>query len=157
MVYYVFELTGNCWVHIVWGCALRIEFTDENWRVWSTDTTFENAVDAQVACCETYAEEMREFICHFAEGCWPTDECRDSKPDFHWDDICDLPTWTVQQFFEALPKPFPEDVGNKTANEINAPSWFNSMLQTSRGSKLSANFIWTEASTHGCKISPLSP
>ena len=28
---------------------MRIEFTDENWRVWSTDTTFENAVDAQVA------------------------------------------------------------------------------------------------------------
>jgi hypothetical protein len=49
---------------------------------------------------------------------------------------------SLQTFYEALPQPFPEPFGDKTASEINAPAWLNTTIQASRGGKLSTNFIW---------------
>lgn len=136
---------------IVWGSALRIGLSNEQWRVWSVDTTFDDPVDAQVACCKMYEDEILEYLREKATGILSSAPTSDSKPVPSV--LSAAATWTVQQYFETLRKPFPEDIGNKTAIEINAPSWFNSMLQTSRGSKLAANFIWTESTKHGCKSS----
>lgn len=50
---------------------------------------------------------------------------------------------TLQGFFEALPRPLPEPVDNKTVAEINAPGWLNTLIQSARGGKLELKFIWT--------------
>lgn len=133
----------------MWGCALRIELSLEQWRVWSVDTTFDNPVDAQVACCKTYEDEILEYLREEATGIVPWAPCYDSTPIP--ESLCDIPIWTVQKFFETLPRSFPEDFGNKTADEIDAPSWLASMLQTPHGSELSPNFIWTLSVEHACK------
>ncbi|KAK7681718.1 hypothetical protein QCA50_015065 [Cerrena zonata] len=133
----------------LWGCAFRVQVSDKEWRVWSVDTTYNDAAEAQIACCQLYQEDILEYLKRTASCILPWATCYSSEPVP--DELQEEPTWTVQQYFETLPRPFPEDVGDKTANEINAPSWFNSMLQISRGSRLVANFIWTESTTHGCK------
>jgi len=63
---------------------------------------------------------------------------------------------TLQLFYEMFPQPFPENFGDKSAVEINAPSWLNTTIQGARGGKLSTNFIWTTNGTLwggnlGCK------
>jgi hypothetical protein len=50
---------------------------------------------------------------------------------------------TLQGFFEALPRPLPEPVDDKTVAEINAPGWLNTLIQSARGGKLELKFIWT--------------
>ncbi|KAF8258505.1 hypothetical protein EI94DRAFT_1911940 [Lactarius quietus] len=62
---------------------------------------------------------------------------------------------TLQGFFEALPRPLPEPVDNKTVGEINAPGWLNMLIQSTRGGKLELKFIWTtdtKLGTHGAVL-----
>jgi hypothetical protein len=49
---------------------------------------------------------------------------------------------TLQAYYESLPRPFPESFGTKTAAEINAPSYINTLLQSARGGRLKNNFYW---------------
>jgi len=57
--------------------------------------------------------------------------------------ICEAVALTLQGFFEALPRPLPEPVDDKTVAEINAPGWLNGLIQSARGGKLEHKFIWT--------------
>ncbi|CAA7271260.1 unnamed protein product [Cyclocybe aegerita] len=60
---------------------------------------------------------------------------------------------TLQEFYETLPRPFPEDVGDSSANEINAPGWLNVILQSARGGRLVSAFtpvVDTARHLHGC-------
>lgn len=51
---------------------------------------------------------------------------------------------TLQEFFESLPKPFPESRGppseGKPAVEINAPGVLNTILQVAKGARFNAFF-----------------
>ncbi|KAI9430495.1 hypothetical protein F5148DRAFT_195407, partial [Russula earlei] len=64
-------------------------------------------------------------------------------------------TLTLQGFFEALPRPLPEPVDEKSVAEINAPGWLNTLIQSARGGKLEHKFIWTtdtKLGTHGAVL-----
>jgi hypothetical protein len=52
------------------------------------------------------------------------------------------PVMSLQSFYETLPQPFAEPVGDKTAAEINAPGRLSSAMQSVKGAKLSCKFIW---------------
>ena len=56
----------------------------------------------------------------------------------------------LQSFFDTLPKPFPEAVGDKPASEINAPGMLNNTLQLAKGAKLNIHFYFLNDS--GCKL-----
>lgn len=47
---------------------------------------------------------------------------------------------TLQEFYDSLPQPFLESVGDMTASEINAPSWLNTTMQSARGGQLHSSF-----------------
>ena len=51
---------------------------------------------------------------------------------------------TLQNFFDSLPKPFPENLGNHTALSLNAPTLLNSHLQLAKGARLSSQFYFIE-------------
>lgn len=60
---------------------------------------------------------------------------------------------TLQRFYDSLPQPFPESFGDKSATEINAPGWLNTIIQSARGGQLSTSFIWISEGTLGCRYS----
>ena len=66
-------------------------------------------------------------------------------------------TLTLQGFFEALPRPLPEPVDDKTVAEINAPGWLNSLIQSARGGKFEHKFIWTTDTKLGSMLYSFSP
>lgn len=47
---------------------------------------------------------------------------------------------TLQEFFDTLPRPFPENIRETTANEFNAPAWLNLTLQSARGGRLASSY-----------------
>lgn len=47
---------------------------------------------------------------------------------------------TLQEFFETLPRPFPENIGDMSVNEFNAPAWLNLILQSARGGRLASSY-----------------
>jgi hypothetical protein len=47
---------------------------------------------------------------------------------------------TLQEFFETLPQPFPENIGEASVNEFNAPAWLNLTLQSARGGRLISSY-----------------
>ena len=65
----------------------------------------------------------------------------------------------IAGFFEVLPCPLPEPVGDKTMTEINAPGWLNTLIQSARGGKFEHKFIWTTDTKLGSMLDsfPLSP
>lgn len=58
---------------------------------------------------------------------------------------------SLQSFYESLPQPFPEAVGDMTAAEINGPAWINTILQTSRGGQFRISFTWVTDGALGRK------
>lgn len=48
----------------------------------------------------------------------------------------------LQSFFDTLPKPFPEPVGDRPISEFNAPGMLNNTLQLAKGAKLSIQFYF---------------
>ena len=124
-------------------------------RVYSTDTTYITALDAKRACAKIALDQgVLDFI-KFGNGqSQPTVR---SSTDGGKEAIVDpttVPVLSLQSFYESLPRPFPEDVGDKTAVEINAPGRFNTAMQHARGGKLSASFTWIAGETPGrkCRI-----
>ncbi|KAH9984915.1 hypothetical protein BJV77DRAFT_1086925 [Russula vinacea] len=83
---------------------------------------------------------------------------REAAFEPHEDDVTSASppvTLTLQGFFEALPRPLPEPVDDKTVAEINAPGWLNTLIQSARGGKFEQKFIWTtdtKLGTHGAVL-----
>ena len=59
--------------------------------------------------------------------------------------------WTLQTFYDALPRPFPEFLEATDAFEINALGWMNNMMQVARGGKLILSFFFTSDGPPGCQ------
>ena len=109
--------------------------------------TFQNAFESKRACAKLALEQgVLDFI-KFGNGQTQPTVIRD---DQEWessrmevDDFLRPPSpLSLQEFYEALPRPFPEPFGDKTAVEINAPAWLNVTVQSARGGKLTPSFMW---------------
>ncbi|KAH9940613.1 hypothetical protein B0H21DRAFT_754394 [Amylocystis lapponica] len=134
------------------GCALRIHLSEHLSMVWSVDTTYDDPVQAKKACAEVaVAEGVLEFIKHGDGQVKPSPES-DAPPI---PAVSDVPIYSVQSFFESLPRPFPEPAEGKSAHDLNGSSWLNTMIQSTRGAKLVAKYIWTidgKMNLHGCLL-----
>ena len=106
--------------------------------------TFQNAFEAKRACAKLALEHgVLDFI-KFGNGQTQPAIVRDEQ---EWESARmttpPLPSpLSLQEYYEALPRPFPESFGDKTAVEINAPAWLNVTIQSARGGKLTPSFIW---------------
>ncbi|KAH9159017.1 hypothetical protein EDB89DRAFT_2056365, partial [Lactarius sanguifluus] len=111
---------------------------------------------AKAACAaDAIAEGILDFI-KFGNGQTAPAERRPFAPQEDEAQSAPPPiALTLQGFFEALPRPLPEPVDDKTVAEINAPGWLNTLIQSARGGKLELKFIWTtdtKLGTHGAVL-----
>ncbi|KAI0357113.1 hypothetical protein OH77DRAFT_1519559 [Trametes cingulata] len=131
------------------GCALRIRLGPRNSKVWSVPTVYNTAAEAKKACAEAaLADGVLEYIKTWSSHAagMSVDEPGSEFPNS---------SITLQQFFDALPKPFPEQVPGQTAVDINGPAWLNTTIQSARGGKIVPNFVWTvdpKLGFHGCLL-----
>jgi hypothetical protein len=132
------------------GSALKIELSPHSLRVYSTDPIYDNAIRAKKECAKVaLGQGVLDFI-KFGNGQTQpaTGPCEvgDGKTAGSTD-----PVLTLQAFYESLPRPFPEPVGDKTAAEVNAPAWLNNAIQSARGGKLSPSYVWVTDDTRSRK------
>ena len=138
------------------GSALRIRLSPHSQKVYSTGMTFQNAFEAKRACAKLALEHgVLDFI-KFGNGQTQPAVVRD---DQEWESARmstpPLPSpLSLQEYYEALPRPFPEPFGDKTAVEINAPAWLNVTVQSARGGKLTPSFIWFSDGGNGRRYFP---
>lgn len=127
------------------GCALVLELTTHCQRVHSVDAIYDSTKDAQSACSQVAVDEgILEFI-KFGNGQTEPATIPTLDPLQPPEQV---PTSTargnlnLQNFFEGLPKPFPEPLERgKTAAELNAPALLNAILQLGKGSKRVCQFF----------------
>jgi hypothetical protein len=127
-----------------YGCALQIKLSLHLFRVFSVDVGHPSFEAAKAACAaDAIAEGILDFI-KFGNGQTVPAERRLFQPQED-DAVSSAPpiALTLQGFFEALPRPLPEPVDDKTVAEINAPGWLNTLVQSARGGKFEHKFIWT--------------
>ncbi|KAF9467629.1 hypothetical protein BDZ94DRAFT_1248588 [Collybia nuda] len=132
------------------GAALRIQLAPHSSRVYSTDTVYGTNLDAKIGCANVALQEgVLDYIKHGngqTEPAVPSDRVDDRVPE----PLTNLTSaLSLQAFYETLPQPFPEPVADKTASEINAPVWLNTLLQSARGARLKPKFIWMMGVIHG--------
>ena len=128
------------------GSALRIALNAHVFRAYSVDPIYNSAKEAEIACAKVALEEgVIDFI-QFGNGQTQLpnkvehDE-QDEMANEKRETATPLKSLTLQEFYDSLPKPFPESVGEMTASEINAPGWLNAMMQSARGAQLRSTFI----------------
>lgn len=139
-----------------YGCALQIKLSLHLFRACSVDVDYASFEEAKAACAaDATAEGILDFI-KFGNGQTAPAERRLFAPQEDEAQSSPPPiALTLQGFFEALPRPLPEPVDDKTVAEINAPGWLNTLVQSARGGKLELKFIWTtdtKLGTHGAVL-----
>lgn len=132
------------------GYALRINLSKHCYRVHSCETSFNTPLAAKKACAQiAHDDGVLDFI-KFGNGQTepaPAAEASDAGTEIH----TPAGSLTLQKFYEALPQPFPEPVNGKSAAEINSSGWLNSLIQSARGGKLTAKYIWISEISVGCE------
>jgi hypothetical protein len=128
--------------------ALRIKLSEHAFRCYSSDVIYNTASEAQAACAQIALEQgVIEYIKHGNGQVEPSNHERltavPSKQRFS--------VTSLQSFYDSLPQPLPESFGDKSCNEINAPAWLNTLMQSARGGRLAANFVWFTSSDIGSK------
>ncbi|KAF8966150.1 hypothetical protein BDZ97DRAFT_1809769 [Flammula alnicola] len=139
------------------GAALRIALTPHVFRAYSVDPVHNSVKAAKIACAKTALEEgVIDFI-QYGNGQTEPAKVVDDGLEEVLNSLRDSPPplkgVTLQEFYETLPQPFPEDVGEMGAAEINAPAWLNITLQSARGGRLVSSFtpvIDSARHLHGC-------
>ncbi|KDQ57916.1 hypothetical protein JAAARDRAFT_34726 [Jaapia argillacea MUCL 33604] len=127
-----------------YGSALKISLSPHCFRVYSVDTVHPTFAEAKRACATLAIDQgILEFIHQQNGRAEPSLPSEGSDTYRGSEDAC---TVALQSFYDSLPRPLPEDMGDKSAAEVNAPAWLNSLIQSARGGRLSHKFIWT---THG--------
>ena len=149
------DFVSGCLKPPEYGCALQIKLSLHLFRVYSADVIHPSFEIAKAACAaDAIAEGILDFI-KFGNGQTAPAEKRlfDSRED---DATSAAPpvALTLQGFFEALPRPLPEPVDDKSVGEINAPGWLNTLIQSARGGKLEHKFIWTTDTKLGSMFVP---
>ena len=135
------------------GCALRIKLSRHSYRVYSSEASFDTVSEARKACAQgSLDQDVLNFI-KFGNGqthpAAPPAPHESGSPAS--EDTTPAGPLSLQAFYDALPQPFPEPFGEKSAVEINAPGRLNSLLQDARGGKLSVSFIWMMDYSQGCE------
>ncbi|PPR02679.1 hypothetical protein CVT24_002101 [Panaeolus cyanescens] len=126
------------------GAALRISLNPHLFRVYVTDPIYNTAKLAKYESARIALEsDVLDFIKY---GNGQTQPPPKTDEDLEDDSATDLSAPNIrgislQEFYESLPKPFPEDFGDKNASEINAPAWLNTTLQTARGGRFNITFV----------------
>ncbi|KAI0290249.1 hypothetical protein BC826DRAFT_553820 [Russula brevipes] len=141
-----------------YGCALQIKLSLHLFRVFSVDVVHPSFEAAKAACAaDAIAEGILDFI-KFGNGQTVPAERRLFQPQED-DAVSSAPpiALTLQGFFEALPRPLPEPVDDKTVAEINAPGWLNALIQSARGGKFEHKFIWTTDTKLGSMCFHMAP
>lgn len=127
------------------GSALRIALNAHVFRAYSVDPIYNSAKEAKIACAKVALEEgVIEFI-QFGNGQTqaPPKVERDEQDEMvneKKETPIFLKSLTLQEFYDSLPRPFPEPVGEMTASQINAPSWLSTTMQLARGGQLYSSF-----------------
>lgn len=127
------------------GSALRIALNAHVFRAYSVDPIYNSAKEAKFACAKVALEEgVIEFI-KFGNGqTQPPPKVEQDEQDKMANIKKEITTLskplTLQEFYDSLPQPFPESVGEITASEINAPGWLNTTMQSARGGQLYSRF-----------------
>ncbi|TFK25879.1 hypothetical protein FA15DRAFT_324707 [Coprinopsis marcescibilis] len=122
------------------GCALRVGPTPNHRRVYSTDASFPRKEDARAYCARIAIDDG---VLDYIKCLQPqTNELSSSS---------ETPTipLSLQEHFDALPKPFPINVGDKPASELQPINMVNSVLQHSKIPQLKAVYYWTTADVRG--------
>ncbi|KAF9242819.1 hypothetical protein BU15DRAFT_72469 [Melanogaster broomeanus] len=141
------------------GCALRIQLSPHVVRVYLSDPTFDSYAEAKLACAKAAVSEgVLDFIRLGNGQTRPQSPTPFSTPASSEQAaaISSAKTpLTLQNFYDSLPRPFPESFDTTDAVEINAPGWLNAMVQNARGGKLAMMFFFTSDGTpglHGCVL-----
>ena len=109
------------------------------------DPIYNSAKEAKNACGRVALEQgVIEFI-QFGNGqTQPPPKVEQDEQDEMANEpkeiIPPLKPLTLQEFYDSLPRPFPEPVGEMTASEIHAPGWLNMTMQSARGGQLHSTF-----------------
>ncbi|KAF9560441.1 hypothetical protein CPC08DRAFT_476235 [Agrocybe pediades] len=139
-----------------YGAAMRISLNSHAFRAYSVDAVYETPKEAKLECAKAALKEgVLDFIKYGNGQTEPT--------AFNDDDVVESMSDTgtpppskamdLQEFFASLPKPFPEDLGNGAAVDVNVISYLNQLMQSARGGKLSSSFqpiSDTGRMLHGC-------
>uniref|UniRef100_A0A8H7XQW5 Uncharacterized protein n=1 Tax=Psilocybe cubensis TaxID=181762 RepID=A0A8H7XQW5_PSICU len=141
------------------GVALRIALNAHLFRSYSVDPVHSTARAAKIACARTALNnDVLEFIRYGNGQTEPQriiDEGEDEIVPIRGSTPGPPQGYTLQEYYETLPQPFPEDVGDMPAAEINGPAWLNLALQSARGARLVATFVPvvdSERHMHGCVL-----
>ncbi|VDC01565.1 unnamed protein product [Peniophora sp. CBMAI 1063] len=134
------------------GCALRVALSAHSAKIYSVDATYDHFEDARSACAdEAVADGVIEFIKHGNGQKHP------APPDYSNQHAvaADAPVTavtaaSVEDFFESLPRPFPEaEFVGKKIDEISAVPWLNALAQSAKGGRLTLRYIPVPDSKYG--------
>ena len=125
------------------GMALRISLNSHVCRVYASDPVHNTPWQAKLACANAAIKEGVIAFIQFGNGQTEPTKAVDNGVE-NLDIRSDTPPppttgITLQDFFDTLPKPFPEDISERGPN--NTPTWLNLTLQSARGARLVSSFI----------------
>ena len=156
------EIVPHIYICVEHGAALRISLNAHVFRAYSVDPIFNYQRLAKLACARSAVREgVLDFI-KFGNGqTHPPKAAEDALEDpggIHPDPTPPPPPkgLSLQEFFETLPRPFPENIGEASVNEFNAPAWLNLTLQSARGGRLISSYTPVVDGVRHCRCFPPS-
>lgn len=132
------------------GCVLVIDLSAHLQRVYSVSPIYKTMSEAKRQCSLLAVKQGVVDFIKFGNGqtapAQASDELLDqvtAKREFPTSDKKGrAEAITLQSFFDTLPKPFPEPVGDRPISEFNVPGMLNNTLQLAKGAKLSIQFYF---------------
>ncbi|KAL5501067.1 hypothetical protein ACEPAH_9454 [Sanghuangporus vaninii] len=139
-----------------WGCAMIIELSPHCQRLYSVDPQYSSMPLAKKACSEAaLQDDVVDFIKHGNGQTAPPPALLDPlndimKRESDLERKGRIAAISLQSFFDSLPKPFPEQIGDKPIANLNIPGMLNTTLQLAKGSRLHLRFYFlSENGLHG--------
>jgi len=141
------SLIMDVYIILEHGAALRISLNAHVFRSYSVDPVYTYQRQAKVACARSAVKEgVIAFIMYGNGQTQPAKADPSDGPEGGAANLRELTPppppkgITLQEFFDTLPRPFPENIGETTTNEFNAPAWLNLTLQSARGGRLVSSY-----------------
>ncbi|KAF7290552.1 hypothetical protein MIND_01295300 [Mycena indigotica] len=135
-----------------YGACLKIALSPHNYRVYSCSPEFATPLTAQQKCAAIALDEgVLDFIMHGNGQTKPTPISRNSS------DHVSVP-WSLQAFFETIPRPLEEDFGARTAPQIQPVGWLGSIVAQAMGTRFSSAYYAVDVldqpvrKAHGCLL-----
>jgi hypothetical protein len=133
------------------GCVLQIKLSPHSYRLYSCSPSHETILAAKRACADIAVEQdVLGFIMY-------GDEDTKDVPMYGSASTPPAKGLSLKEFYESLPRPFPESFGEKPDAETLGPGWLNSAIQGARGSRLVANFYFFMNHAFSRELKTLNP